>query len=75
MFLTWAVYKKPDISMTLNGVLAGLVGVTAGCAAVSPVGAIGLICGVAVVFSIEFIDKIKLTILLELFLYTVYVVP
>jgi Amt family ammonium transporter len=58
MFLTWAVYKKPDISMTLNGVLAGLVGVTAGCAAVSPVGAffIGL-CGVAVVFSIEFIDK------------------
>jgi Amt family ammonium transporter len=39
MFLTWAVYKKPDISMTLNGVLAGLVGVTAGCAAVSPVGA------------------------------------
>jgi ammonia channel protein AmtB len=30
MFLTWAVYKKPDISMTLNGVLAGLVGVTAG---------------------------------------------
>jgi Amt family ammonium transporter len=59
MFLTWAVYKKPDISMTLNGVLAGLVGVTAGCAAVSPTGAffIGLICGVAVVFSIEFIDK------------------
>jgi Amt family ammonium transporter len=37
---------------------------------------IGLICGVAVVFSIEFIDKkLKLTILLELFLYTVYVVP
>jgi Amt family ammonium transporter len=32
MFVTWAVYGKPDISMTLN-VLAGLVGVTAGCAA------------------------------------------
>ena len=59
MFLTWMIYKKPDISMTLNGVLAGLVGVTAGCAAVSPAGAfaIGIICGIAVVFSIEFIDK------------------
>jgi ammonium transporter, Amt family len=59
MFVTWAVYKKPDISMTLNGVLAGLVGVTAGCAAVDTFGAffIGLICGIAVVFSIEFIDK------------------
>lgn len=59
MFITWIIYKKPDISMTLNGVLAGLVGVTAGCAAVSPMGAfwIGLICGIAVVFSIEFIDK------------------
>jgi len=59
MFVTWIIYKKPDISMTLNGVLAGLVGVTAGCAAVSPMGAfwIGLICGTVVVFSIEFIDK------------------
>ena len=59
MFVTWMVYKKPDVSMTLNGVLAGLVGVTAGCAAVDTVGAffIGLICGIAVVFSIEFIDK------------------
>jgi Amt family ammonium transporter len=59
MFVTWSVYGKPDISMTLNGVLAGLVGVTAGCAAVSPVGAalIGLICGTVVVFAIEFIDK------------------
>jgi len=59
MFITWIIYKKPDISMTLNGVLAGLVGVTAGCAAVSPMGAfwIGLICGITVVFSIEFIDK------------------
>jgi Amt family ammonium transporter len=59
MFVTWGVYGKPDISMTLNGVLAGLVGVTAGCAVVSPVGAalIGLICGTVVVFAIEFIDK------------------
>ncbi|MGA9639682.1 ammonium transporter [Flavobacterium sp.] len=59
LFLSWKLYGKPDISMTLNGVLAGLVGITAGCAAVSPLGAIiiGLICGVTVVFSIEFIDK------------------
>ncbi len=59
MFVTWIVYKKPDVSMTLNGALAGLVGVTAGCAVVSPVGAllIGLISGIVVVFSIEFIDK------------------
>jgi len=59
LFLTWIKYGKPDFSMTLNGVLAGLVGITAGCAAVSPGGAvlIGLITGVSVVFSIEFIDK------------------
>ncbi len=59
MFITWARFGKPDISMTLNGALAGLVGVTAGCAAVDNYGAvaIGLICGTAVVFAIEFIDK------------------
>ena len=59
MFVSWGLYGKPDISMTLNGALAGLVAITAGCAAVSPMGAfiIGLIAGVVVVFSIEFIDK------------------
>jgi Amt family ammonium transporter len=59
MFVTWYFYGKPDISMTLNGVLAGLVAITAGCAAVSPAGAviIGIISGVVVVFSIDFIDK------------------
>lgn len=57
--LTWIKYGKPDISMTLNGALAGLVGITAGCGAVSAFGAfwIGLICGIVVVLSIEFIDK------------------
>ncbi len=59
MFFTWAKYGKADISMTLNGALAGLVGITAGCGAVSAWGAlaIGLICGIVVVLSIEFIDK------------------
>lgn len=59
MFVTWYSYGKPDISMTLNGALAGLVAITAGCAAVSPGGAviIGVISGVVVVFSIDFIDK------------------
>ncbi|WP_291633981.1 ammonium transporter [Clostridium sp.] len=59
MALTWFLYKKPDVSMTLNGALAGLVAITAGCDAVSPIGAlfIGLIAAFVVVFGIEFIDK------------------
>ncbi|MBH1941709.1 ammonium transporter [Mobilitalea sibirica] len=60
MVITWIRYKKPDVSMTLNGSLAGLVAITAGCDAVSPFGAamIGLLAGVAVVFGIEFVDKV-----------------
>lgn len=59
LFFSWYKYGKADVSMTLNGVLAGLVGITAGCGAVSPLGslAIGLICGVVVVLSISFLDK------------------
>ena len=54
----WAKYKKPSLSLTLNGVLAGLVGITAGCDLVSPAGAawIGLICGTVMVYAVEFID-------------------
>ena len=60
MCITWIRYKKPDVSMTLNGSLAGLVAVTAGCDMVNPLGAaiIGLIAGFVVVFGIEFIDKV-----------------
>lgn len=59
MLLTWIVYKKPDISMTLNGALAGLVAITAGCDTVTPAGsaAIGFIAGITVVLAITFIDK------------------
>ena len=58
MVLTWIKYKKPDVSMTLNGALAGLVAITAGCDVVSPVGAffIGLIAGIVIVFSVEFFE-------------------
>ncbi len=60
MFVTWKAYGKPDVSMTLNGALAGLVGITAGCDAVTPVGAfvIGLISGVLVVGAVELVDKV-----------------
>lgn len=60
MIITWIRYKKPDVSMTLNGSLAGLVAITAGCDAVTPVGAffIGLIAAFVVVFGIEFVDKV-----------------
>lgn len=59
MFLSWAKYRKPDIGMTLNGALAGLVSITAGTANVSPESAvaIGAIGGVLVVYAVEIIDK------------------
>ncbi len=59
MIITWVRYKRPDVSMTLNGTLAGLVAITAGCDMVSPFGAavIGIIAGFVVVFGIEFIDQ------------------
>lgn len=58
--VTWIRYEKPDVSMCLNGVLAGLVAITAGCDVVSPLGAviIGAVAGILVVFAIEFFDMI-----------------
>lgn len=60
LLFTWIRYKKPDVSMTYNAALAGLVGITAGCDAVSPVGAavIGIICGILIVLAVDFFDKI-----------------
>ena len=59
LIITWVLYKKPDVSMTLNGSLAGLVAVTAGCDVVEPWAAavIGIIAGFALVAAVEFIDK------------------
>ncbi len=63
MFYTWIKNGKPDVSMTLNAALAGLVGITAGCATMDAVGAalVGLVSGFLVVIAVEFIDiKLKL---------------
>lgn len=60
MFTSWIISKKPDVSMSLNGALAGLVAITAPCAVVSPEAAlvIGVVAGVLVVLSVEFIEKV-----------------
>ena len=60
LIFTWLRYKKPDVSMTYNAALAGLVGITAGCDAVDAVGAaiMGVIFGSVIVLSVEFFDKV-----------------
>ncbi len=60
MIYIWLKYKKPTLSMTLNGALAGLVAITAGCDAVTPGGAliIGILAGILVVISVEFFDRV-----------------
>ena len=62
IFTSWIFLKKPDLSMGLNGILAGLVGITAGADSIMPFWAIitGVIAGILVVFSIIFFDKIKI---------------
>ena len=60
LIFTWIRYKKPDVSMTYNAALAGLVGITAGCDAVSPLGSaiMGIVFGIVIVLAVEFFDKV-----------------
>lgn len=62
MLLTWFLHKKPELSMALNGILAGLVGITANCDSVSNVSAIiiGLVAGILVVVGIKLLDALKI---------------
>ena len=62
IFTSFAYLKKPDVTMALNGILAGLVGITAGADVVTWSSAIwiGLVAGVIVVFAIVFFDRIKI---------------
>lgn len=61
-FVTFMKYKRADVGMTINGSLAGLVGITAGCAGVTPVGSIiiGVISGIVVVYSVLLLDALKI---------------
>jgi Amt family ammonium transporter len=60
LITSWIIIKKPDISMTLNGALAGLVAITAPCDGVTPFGAIciGSVAGILVVLSVLFVDYV-----------------
>ncbi len=62
MVLAWVLFKKPDLTMALNGALAGLVGITANCDAVTNLSAIaiGAVAGVVVVAGIILLDKFKI---------------
>jgi Amt family ammonium transporter len=62
LIVSWFKFGKPEVGMTLNGALAGLVAITAGCANVTPSSSIiiGAVAGVLVVMSVLFFDKIKI---------------
>lgn len=62
MFLTWIRYGKPDVSMTLNGTLAGLVAITAGCDVETPIGAMltATVAAFVLIFGVELINKLKI---------------
>jgi len=62
MIVSWFIFKKPDLSMLLNGILAGLVAITAGADKMLPLSSalVGLIGGTLVVFAVLFFDKVKL---------------
>jgi Amt family ammonium transporter len=62
LFTSWIKFGKPEVGMSLNGALAGLVGITAGCANVTPTSAIiiGAIAGLLVVLSVMFFEKLKI---------------
>jgi len=62
MLCSWILFKKPDPSFAMNGKLAGLVAITAGCDVISPIFSIvtGLIAGILVVFSCVLIDKVRI---------------
>jgi ammonium transporter, Amt family len=62
MMTTWILHKKPDLTMALNGILAGLVGITANCDSVTNVESIviGAVAGVLVTFGVKLLDKLKI---------------
>jgi Amt family ammonium transporter len=62
MATSWVKFGKPEIGMSLNGALAGLVAITSPCATVTPLSAviIGAIAGMIVVFSVLFFDRLKI---------------